>query len=542
MPTDVIQLRTDSYQEVGTAIQREAGQIIRRWESRARIEQPNASRVHHDVLLDHLAAFLAELGRTLASATDEDLFRHCKTAVVHGDQRWETGWSIAEVVRDYQILRVVLVDFLQEFLERMLTTKEVMALGLVIDDAIGASVSTYLACVNEAVAAEPSQAAADGQRDIGQVEILGVFGVLGHELRNSLAPLANSLHVLEIAGADPSTVEKTRQLMARQVALMARLVEDLMDVPRLARDKVSLKSERLDLCKLVRESAEDRHTAFHDAGITLVVDIASQPLWTVGDPARLNQVLGNLLNNALKFTNRGGSVRVSLQVVPELSRAEIRVCDNGIGIDPHFLPNIFEAFSQLNPSNERGRGGLGLGLALVKGLVELHGGRVAARSEGLGTGTEITVELPVADYPSSSESSGQTGIDGATAIKRVLVIDDNRDLAESTRMVLELRGHKVQLAHTGKEGVAVALATEPHVIICDIELPELNGYDVCLELCKLPVFQSALKIALSGHGSNSSRTQALAAGFDVFLLKPVAPEKIAAIVANFGSSLDKCST
>jgi CheY-like chemotaxis protein len=407
-----------------------------------------------------------------------------------------------------------------------------MALGVAVDDAILASVTSFLACVNEKSPIATPVEAPSKEVVLPAADLLGVFGVLGHELRNSLAPLANSLHILQIAGTDPSMVEKTRCLMDRQVKVMSRLVDDLMDLPRVARGKVSLKNERIDLNRLVRECAEDRNSGFKESNIELKLQLPDVAIWTVGDVTRLRQVLGNLLSNAIKFTDSGGQVCVSLTPVPALGTAELSVQDNGIGIDPLFLPKIFESFNQADRSMERSRGGLGIGLALVKGLVELHGGRVAVKSEGIGLGTTFTVELPIFDQLQTKAVSDDVAAGSISTSRRVLVIDDNFDRAESTRMILELSGHTVFLAHSGPDGLALARGVLPDVVVCDIGLPGMSGYDVCRELNSEPGLARSLKIALSGHGSSANQEQALNAGFDVFLLKPFDPAQIARVVSR----------
>jgi CheY-like chemotaxis protein len=226
-------------------------------------------------------------------------------------------------------------------------------------------------------------------------------------------------------------------------------------------------------------------------------------------------------------------VSVSLQGVAELGTARLYVVDNGVGIDPAALPKIFEAFSQADRSIDRDRGGLGLGLALVEGLVELHGGRVTAKSAGLGSGSEFMVELPVYDHLSDAAGGEHHTQPATSTAQRIVLIDDNRDLADSTRMVLELSGHKVHVAYSGAEGIAAVRRLAPQVIICDIGLPGMSGYDVCRQLCSDGGAASSLKIALSGHGSNSNKEQAIEAGFDLFLLKPVDPQQIAKAIADF---------
>ncbi|HEX4589692.1 MAG TPA: HAMP domain-containing sensor histidine kinase, partial [Gemmataceae bacterium] len=412
MATTLRRLRAEPQTAIGDLIERSTASIITRWSERAKVEQPTAQRVHHKVLVDHLPAFLAKLGRSLATAGDTSQ-SHQQEAAEHGDQRWDIGWSITEVVRDYQILRIVLAEFLEEALERRLDTQESLVLNVAIDDAIAAAVAAF------AASQTTLGTAANTTRSEAVDLLLNVLGVVGHELRNPLAPLTNSLEILRMTGSDPVQVEKTRQMMGRQLVVLRRLVEDLMDLPRLARGKMSLVQERIDLSRLVANCAEDRRKGLEAANLTLVVDVPITPVWTVGDEARLTQVFGNLIGNAQKFTDRGGSVTVRLAA--GRGRAMVLVRDTGIGIEPAALPGVFEAYTQAEGSLARSRGGLGLGLALVKGVVELHGGTVTAASEGAGKGTTVTIELPLSEHANAGHhpaSSDQPSVKP----RRVLII------------------------------------------------------------------------------------------------------------------------
>lgn len=394
MPSSIKTLRSEQHIAIGDLIERSIGELIDRWKDRAKEEQSKAKRVHHDILVDHLPVFLATLGRSLASAGDNS-HEPQREAVEHGDQRWEQGWSISEVVRDYQILRMVLIEFLEDSLIRRLSVRELLVLNVAIDDAIAAAVAAYVASQNSpGIAATRNEA----------VELLlSVLGQVGHELRNPLGPLTNSVEILRLAGSDPVHVESSRQMISRQVQLLTRLVDDLMDVPRLARGKMSIVRERIDLAQLIKTCAEDRRLGMESAGLVLNVDAPPTPVWIIGDEARLTQTFGNLLTNAQKYTDRGGMVGIRLSV-PGDTRAVVSIQDTGIGIDAAMLPKIFEAYTQADQPVNRRRGGLGLGLALVKGVVQLHGGSVSATSDGPGKGTTFTVELPLAESPNPSAS------------------------------------------------------------------------------------------------------------------------------------------
>ena len=513
-------LRAESHATVGSVILRDAGIIIDRWARRAVEEQPSARRVHHDELLDHLPTFLWELGRALSDSGHTDPFR-LRSANVHGDQRWQVGWSVEEVVRDYQLLRIVVCEHLDENIERSLTTRETMALSVFIDDAIAASVAAFTACQTASAPAAPG--AADGRHD----DLFGFLGVLGHELRNPLAPLGNALQVLKRSFGDAAVVDRARSLMDRQFKLLTRLVDDLLDLPRLRNGKLPLKPARLDLAAITRDVVGDRRGAFEAAGVALTLDAPSIPVWTSGDAGRLNQVLGNLLGNALKFTDRGGEVAVRLTRDAARQVVVLAVRDTGIGIDAVVLPTIFEPFVQADRSVERSRSGLGLGLALVRGMVELHGGTVTATSAGVSKGSEFVVELPLIDLPAETALPPATPAE-TVAKRRVLVIEDNQDSAESLKEYLELFGHTVATAYTGTDGIARVTSEPPDVVVCDIGLPGMSGYAVCSELRALPALAGTLFVALSGHAAEDGDTK----GFDLHLLKPINPQRLAEVIAE----------
>jgi signal transduction histidine kinase len=396
-------LRSESFADVGLILQRHVNPIIGRWVHRAVQEQPHGGRVHHQTLLDDLPDFLHQLGNSLHESGNGSVAHHRLPAQRHGQQRWEAGWSLAEVVRDYQILRLVVVDYLEEALCRPLQSREYQAIGLGLDEAIGASVLAYsrhsaaqMHAMEKERAERDQEALATLRQHAEQLTEAhrrkdDFLAIMSHELRNPLAPLRNALHILSLDSSS-ATVTWARELMERQVHALTRLVDDLLNVSRIARGKITLQPERLDLVRLVRETAEDRRGSFEEAGLNLLVEVPPTPVWVQAEGMRLGQVVTNLLDNAQKFTNRGGQVRVTLRSL-ESDEVEVAVHDTGIGIDATTLPHIFEPFAQGDHDSEQRRGGLGLGLALVKGLVELHGGRVEAHSAGTGSGARFQFTL-----------------------------------------------------------------------------------------------------------------------------------------------------
>ncbi len=281
------------------------------------------------------------------------------------------------------------------------------------------------------------------------------LAMLAHELRNPLAPIRNSLYVLEVSPHEPAVVEEMRDIMRRQIEHLVRLVDDLLDVSRITRGVITLRKERIDLVEILRQSLVDHRSLAEIAGLALTDEFPGSPVWLDADPTRLKQVADNLLNNALKFTERGGTIAVRIEQDAAAGLALLSIRDTGIGIEPEVLPRIFEPFAQADRSLDRSRGGLGLGLALVRGLVDLHGGKVHATSDGPGLGAEFVIRLPVVPT-SPSRASADPGPPTTTRRRRLLLIEDHRDSAETLRRILTMRGYDVTIAHSGPAGIAEA--------------------------------------------------------------------------------------
>ncbi len=351
------------------------------------------------------------------------------------------------------------------------------------------------------------------------------LSMLAHELRNPLAPLRNALHVLHLRGGGQETVEQVGELMERQVLHLARIVDDLLDVARFTSGKVAIQRERIDLARVVRHAAEDRQGLLEAAGLSLRLELPETPVWVTADATRLVQVLGNVLDNAGKFTPAGGGVTVRLAVEEPERQAAVAIRDTGIGIEAELLPEIFEVFAQADRSLDRTGGGLGLGLAVAKSLLELHGGAIEARSAGIGQGAEFILRLPCdQELPALAEGPGTSK--PAENPLRVLVVEDNRDSAEALRMLLEICGYEVAVAHSGTDGVEMAQTGRPDAVVCDIGLPGLDGFTVAELLRRNPETAAARLIAVTGYGQEEDRQRALEAGFDVYLVKPVEPGRL----------------
>lgn len=356
------------------------------------------------------------------------------------------------------------------------------------------------------------------------------LALLGHELRNPLTPILNALQILELRGDELTAVRRARAMIGRQTTQLTRLVDDLLDASRIARGKVRLTLERLDLGALVRTTIGDHWIEAESAGLTGEMHVPPGPVWVKGDLARLAQVITNLWNNAIKFTPAGGRVGIRLEV--EGVEAVLKVSDTGVGIEPAAIPSLFQAFHQVGAAPARTKGGLGLGLAVVKGLVELHGGRVEARSAGAGRGTTFTVRVPLDGAGSSPEETPARSPALTGKGQRVVIVEDGADAADSLRELLELKGFEVAVARTGPEGVELCRRIEPDAIVCDIGLPEMTGFEVARTLRADPATAGSVLIAVSGYAQEDDRRQASEAGFDALLAKPAEIEELTRLLTN----------
>lgn len=359
------------------------------------------------------------------------------------------------------------------------------------------------------------------------------LAMLAHELRSPLAPISNAVQVLRRAGTDGAAVRSASEMLDRQVGQMARLVDDLLDMGRITRGRIELRRERLELAPILNQAVESARALYRAMGHELTVTLPMEAVYVDADPVRLAQVVGNLLNNACKFTDRGG--HIWLTVEREGGQAVIRVRDNGIGIAPDQLPRLFGMFTQVDTSLERSRDGLGIGLTLVKTLVEMHRGTVEARSEGLGCGSEFVVRLPVVANEPRGAASVATAGSPATG-RRVLIVDDNQDGADSLAMMLQLAGHETETAHDGLQAVATAERFRPHAMLLDIGLPKLNGYEVCRRVREQPWGKGMLLVAVTGWGQEADRQRSKEAGFDAHVVKPVAADVLMNLLASAPSA------
>jgi len=352
------------------------------------------------------------------------------------------------------------------------------------------------------------------------------LGVLSHELRNPLAPIRNSIHVMELAGPASEAARRAREVLRRQADLLTRLVDDLLDISRITYGKIELQLARLDARDVARRACDDARGGFDHRGVALHYVDTAEPTWVAADAARLAQMVGNLLGNALKFTPPAGQVTV--RVGRREGRCEIAVRDSGAGIESPDLDRIFDPFVQAERTRERKHGGLGIGLALVKELAERHGGTIRASSEGPGRGSEFTLSLPLA--PAPLHAVGTTAKPTSSSPLTVLVVEDNEDAASTLADLLSLAGHAVRVTHSGREGIHAAAAQRPDVLICDIGLPDINGHEVIKAIRSAGA--EVFAVALTGYAQPQDRDLALKAGFDAHLGKPPPLDELHELLAR----------
>jgi PAS domain S-box-containing protein len=358
------------------------------------------------------------------------------------------------------------------------------------------------------------------------------LATLAHELRNPLAPIRNALEMIRVAGDDQEAVHLARGTMERQLLQMIRLVDDLLDVSRITRGTIELRKEHVDVATIVKNAVETSQPQFDQVGQRLRVNLPDEPIYVDADPMRMAQVFANLLNNAAKYTQPRG--RIELTVKPEGSNVAVSVKDNGIGIPKPMLDTIFDMFAQVDRSLERAHGGLGIGLTIVKRLVEMHGGTVEAHSEGHGRGSEFIVRQPITAAPAKEKTAATPDQEPLPTIarKRILVVDDNRDAASSLAMLLKIFGHETQVAHDGQEALDLAATYQPEIALLDIGMPKMSGYDVCRRLRGQPTGNDMIIVAVTGWGQEADRQKSVEAAFDGHMVKPVEPRALLKLLAD----------
>lgn len=359
------------------------------------------------------------------------------------------------------------------------------------------------------------------------------LAMLAHELRNPLAPIRTAVQLLRLKELPPEQRERARDILDRQVEHLVALIDDLLDVSRITRGMITLQREPVLVGAIVARAVETARPAIDAQRHELTLELPDELITVDGDQTRLVQVLANILHNASKFMDPGG--RIHLKVIREGSQVAISVSDTGIGISQELIPRAFELFTQVHAKSDRSQGGLGIGLALVRRLTEMHGGTVTARSDGPGTGTEFTVRIPAlaTEQVATSQAVGSETIT-VTEPRRILVADDNLDAAESLTLQLQLAGHDVRTVHDGLEALAVAKTFKPHIVLLDLGMPKMDGYETARNMRLRSWGKGATLIALTGWGQQPDRQRTSEAGFDVHLVKPVSEAQLFHALASAG--------
>ena len=359
------------------------------------------------------------------------------------------------------------------------------------------------------------------------------LAMLGHELRNPLAAISNATEVTKRLAAGDERLQRAQRVLERQAAHMTRLIDGLLEVSRIARGKIQLERETLDARHVVATVLQDRRSQAEAQGLTVSVDLSPRPVWVSADTVRLTQVVDNLLGNAIKFTHPPGRIRVSL--AEEAGAAVLRIADTGVGMRPESIERLFLPFQQEAQGIARSEGGLGLGLALARGLVELHAGTIEARSQGPGTGAELEVRLPLCPAPPVATDAGGSG---AVVGRGILIVEDNRDAGESLRDLLELLGHQALLVESGAEALSVLGRQGADLVLCDLGLPGMSGYDLARVVRRDPALRTTPLVAVTGYGQPEDRQSSAEAGFDAHLTKPVDVEALNAVLDRLARSPD----
>ena len=359
------------------------------------------------------------------------------------------------------------------------------------------------------------------------------LATLAHELRNPLAPIRTGMEVLARVPIDGAQSKRLQQMMERQLAQLVKLIDELLDVSRISTGKVVLQLETVDMRTIVESALEGSHPAIELAGHVVSVALPPQPVWVRGDPSRLAQVVGNLLTNAAKYTPSGGAIDVRL--VEEGGEAVVRVSDNGVGIPAHMLDQVFVMFTQVDRTLDRAQGGLGIGLSLVRRLMQLHGGSATAESAGLARGSTFTVRLATSVAPEAGPAPTASVPGRAAPGLRVLLVDDNADAADALALSLQLDGYATRTEYSGEAALVAASEFAPHVVLCDIGLPGIDGHEVATRLRAQPRNRDMLLVALTGWGSEEDKVRSRRAGFDCHLIKPASLGSVVEILQRLGS-------
>ncbi len=514
-------LRQESCLRIAKLLRQNSEALTDRWARLSQHERPHNQSTHWHVLRDGLPKFLRAVAGALMQPQEDGHGRHRILALDHGEHRWQIGWKLSDVVGDYQLLRLVLMETLDERLDPPPTPLERLALNLHLDDSITAAVVAF-------VEHQELQLKQAHQR------LNEFLGVLGHELRNPLNAMAMGLQLIQFSGANVDRSD-AEQACRHSIEVMTRLLDDMLDVTRITRGQINLDRRPMELKGVLQRAVQGTRSQIVSKHHRLETHLPPGPVWIDGDATRLEQVVTNLLGNAIKYTEPGGTIRLSLEYDGDHA-VILRIRDTGQGIDRTMLPHIFDLFVQ-GPENT-GRG-LGIGLALTRMLVELHGGRIEAHSNGLGHGSEFACTLPLLTEMSRPEPAPLPPADRAgghelnqAPSRRILIVDDEGTSTRMLAALLEQCGHAMLMAYDGEVGLELALNELPEVILLDIGLPRLDGFEVARRLRRERRFDRTIIIAMTGFTPDEGQLrQAHEIGFDHYLVKPVGLRVIQELIA-----------
>jgi signal transduction histidine kinase/ActR/RegA family two-component response regulator len=504
-------------------------------------------------------AILQDLGETLLKATSArealDLLLKNEIAVVLVDVCMPEldGYELAAMIRQHPRFQKTAIIFISAILVTDLDRLRGYECGGVdyvpvpiVPDILRAKVSVFaelyrktreLETLNnelEARVAERTaalEATTEALRDASQRKD-EFLALLAHELRNPLAPIRTSVQLLRLEGLSPAQRERSRVIIERQVDHLVRLIDDLLDVSRISRGVITLRTETLDVGEVLARAVETTRPLIDARGLELSLDMPDGDLHVCGDATRLAQAVGNLLHNATKYTDPTGHIWLS--AVRDGRFAAIRVRDDGTGIPAEMLSRIFDMFVQVDRGDGTSHGGLGLGLALVRRLIDLHGGSVEATSPGPGLGTEVVMRLPLVESPQDAvRGASAPAASAARPFLRVLVVDDNRDAADALGLLIQLHGHEVRIAYGGREALETGPVFEPQIVLLDLGMPDFDGYDTARQLRQERWGRRAMVVALTGWGQAQDRRRTAEAGFDLHLVKPVGDTELVSALARF---------
>jgi signal transduction histidine kinase/CheY-like chemotaxis protein len=506
--------------------------ILQDWEGFARTMSPAASPMSSKELRNHASVMLESIAKDLCTSQSkkEELVkslgnepRTSQTAAgeEHGQSRMLADFTIEQLVSEYRALRSSVLRLWNEANgePKASDIDDIIRFNEAIDQLLASSVMMFAKATREAVEAEKKR------KD-------NFLAMLAHELRNPLSPISAAATLLKMSNSNEKIINNASNIIARQVSHMATLIDDLLDVSRVTRGSIELKSEMIDLRHVIDDAVEQVLPQVHAHGHVLTVSDMSRPVIIEGDKKRLVQVFANILTNAAKYTPENGNIALRLDITGE--NVEVTIEDNGIGMAPDFMPHVFDLFAQAERSSDRSAGGLGLGLALAKSLIELHSGKLTCFSDGVSKGSQFTVQLPKRishDVFNERRRSPRMNLMTAEMLK-IMVVDDNIDAAAMLAMLLEAAGHRVVVAHRADQALDQSKDENPNVYVLDIGLPDVDGNELARHIRARPETVNAVLIALTGYGLPEDHEKTTAAGFNYHLVKPVDTEKLYKILAN----------